>query len=73
MLFSFLWAVAIVVTLVGAWKTLMERGFSRSEYRVFVEERETEPLIQGPVVDTEPLWFSQHRIAAKMRTYEEVW
>jgi len=72
MLFDFLWMLAIVVTLIGAWKSLVgRRSLKLLERRVFVEERaiETGPIISGRVVDTEPL---QRRIAAR-RKCEEVW
>ena len=76
MLFNFLWVLAIAVTLLGAWKSLIVKQQARPlERRVFVEERsvETGPIIRGPVVDTEPLRPSQRRIAARARKCEEVW
>jgi len=72
MLFSLLWAIAIVVTLIGGWMSVMgEQEPQVFEYRVFVEERKTGPIIRGPVVDTEPLQL-QHGLVARMRQGEKV-
>jgi len=72
MLFNFLWMIAIVVTLLGAWKSLIGKRQARPlERHVFVEDRSIE--IRGPVVDTEPLEPSQRQIAARARKCEEVW